>query len=189
MPDPKPANVLDHLMRIEAKLDALMAHLGATGRPAASSNGARPPSGSTGEVAPDHDLDGEHGNPAIRKDPHKWDAERDGSFIGCTYSECPPEYLDMVASTNDWRADQDDAKGAAGEKNPKGYPKSGRFARMDAARARGWAARKRREGGGAPGRAPAPPDDQSNWDDDIPSYGPASTAAQAHPVKPDERKT
>lgn len=89
-----------------------------------------------GEVADAAELDSQWGNPQIRKDPPRWSGE---SFAGCRFSECSPEYLDTVASFNDWRADQDDKAGAV---DAKGRPKS-YFARKDAARARGWAARIR----------------------------------------------
>lgn len=86
-------------------------------------------------VAPDADLDGKYGNPVVRKDPPRWDGQ---SFAGKFYSECPPEYLDNLASFLEWRATKEEAE-----------PEKARYAaysRRDAARARGWSARKRSAG-------------------------------------------
>jgi hypothetical protein len=94
------------------------------------------PPPSDGPVASDDDLDSKHGNPEVRKDPGRWRGE---SMAGRRFSDCPPEYLDVLASLFDWRAEQDEKKGDARSK----------WARLDAARARGWARRLR--GGGASG--------------------------------------
>ena len=93
-------------------------------------------SGGGGGVASDRELDGEYGDPEIRRDPPRWTGE---PFAGRRYSETSPEYLDCVADFNDWRADKDDESGA---KDNKGRPKSA-WARKDARLARGWAARLR----------------------------------------------
>jgi hypothetical protein len=79
------------------------------------------------------DLDGEHGDPIIKaKDPRDWTGE---PMKGRHFSECPPEYLDLLADRFDYFASQEqDAKKA-------------RYNRLDAARARGWAARIRAGGG------------------------------------------
>lgn len=84
-----------------------------------------------GAVAPDSDLDSQWGDPAIRFDSKKWAGE---SMVGRKFSETTAEYLDILADTKEWQAN-----------NPK--PGKERFAdydRRDAARARGWAARLRR---------------------------------------------
>lgn len=81
-------------------------------------------------VASDEDLDGKYGNPEVRKDPSRWKGE---SMVGRKYSECPPEFLDVLAALCDWRAEQDEKKGDARSK----------WARLDALRARGWAKRMR----------------------------------------------
>lgn len=102
--------ILDVLARLEAKIDALTA--------------ARPATDPTPAV----DLDGEWGNPEVKKNPPRWHGD---SHAGLRYSDCSPEFLDEMASFHDWRVTkaEDDKK--------RGY------ARLDAARARGWAARLR----------------------------------------------
>lgn len=75
------------------------------------------------------DLDGEHGNPVVKaKDPRDWTGE---PMKGRRFSECPANYLDLIADRFDYFASQEqDAKKA-------------RYNRLDAARARGWAERVR----------------------------------------------
>lgn len=125
---------------------------------AGSSSGA---SGSAGaDVATDAEMDGPYGDPAIKSDPKRWEGP---SFAGCNYSECPPDYLDVVAGFKDWQAGKDDAAKAVDNKN---RPKS-QWARKDAKLARGWAARKR-AGWQAPTRAAQPAGEPSG------DYGGAS---------------
>lgn len=127
----------DRAARIEKMLAALCAHLGVPGYGRAA--GARPAAAggsSAGAVAPDHDLDSEYGDPEIRRDPKRWTGD---SFVGHRYSQTPPEYLDTLASQLDWQADRDEESDA---RDNKGRPKA-QYARRDAARARGWAARLR----------------------------------------------
>lgn len=101
--------------------------------------GARP-TAAGGEIASAADLDSERGNPTIRKDPRDWKGQ---SYVGRRYSDATPDYLDMLAALKEWQAKRDDDAGARGEKTPSGYPRDGKFARLDAARARGWAQRLR----------------------------------------------
>jgi len=105
-----------------------------------------------GEVASDRDLDGPHGNQAVRKDPKRWNVERDGSYVGCKWSECPPEYLETLAGFKDWQAQQDDKKGDEDSK------RKASFSRLDAKRMRGWAQRLR-NGWKAPASDPGFVDD------------------------------
>lgn len=137
----KGGGVKEQLDRIEKQLAAIASHLGIGARATTA----------TATVASDRDLDGEYGNPEVRSNPKDW---KGASMIGRRFSDCPAEFLDMVADLNDWRAKKDDEAGARGETNAKGKPKDGHFARLDAARARGWAARVR-AGGGKPKAAPA----------------------------------
>jgi hypothetical protein len=118
-----------------------------------------------GDVASERDMDGEYGNPTIKKDPPRWNVDVNGSFAGCSYSECPPEYLDVVATFKDWLADKDEASGA---KDAKGRPKS-QWSRKDARLARGWAKRKRDgwNDGGGNRSAPAPEAPSGNAPDVI----------------------
>ncbi len=93
--------------------------------------------GAVGAIASDRDLDGQWGDPEIKaKDPRDWTGP---SMKGRHYSECPPDYLDMVAERLDYFAEQADAENKVTDK---GKPVS-QYNRSDAARARGWAKRIR----------------------------------------------
>lgn len=87
-------------------------------------------------IASDRELDGQYGNPVLKFQPRDWTGP---SFKNRTFSECPPELLDLVAESNDWFAQQAEQKN---EKTAKGKPVA-EFKRADAARARGWAKRIR----------------------------------------------
>lgn len=116
--------ILLRLSAIEARLAALES------RPASS--GA-----ASGAVAPDSDLDSQWGDPVVRKDPKRWLENAGASYVGLPFSQCPPDYLDAAASLFDWKAGKDDEKGT------EEAAKYAKYARKDAARARGWAARIR----------------------------------------------
>jgi hypothetical protein len=98
----------------------------------ASAGGTGPAAG----VASDYELDGQYGNPEIKKDPPRWSGE---SFVGRTFSQTSADYLECVAGFKDWSAAKDDETGAV---DGKGRPKS-HWARKDASLARGWAKRLR----------------------------------------------
>lgn len=118
------AEIMAVLARLENKIDALAARKAA---PATIPDG--------GAVASEKDLDSQYGDPSIKKkDPPRWDGP---SFVGKKYSECSPEYLDCLAGFLDWKAEKDAEKGTEDGNKYAGY------ARKDAARARGWAKRKR----------------------------------------------
>lgn len=75
------------------------------------------------------ELDGPHGDPIVRaKDPRDWTGE---PMKGRHFSECSPDYLDMLAERFDYFASQEQD------------PKKAKYNRLDAARARGWAQRIR----------------------------------------------
>lgn len=120
-------------------------------------------SGVTGAIASDRDLDGQWGDPEIKaKDPRDWTGP---TMKGRHFSECPPDYLDMLAERFDYFAEQADAENKVTDK---GKPVS-QYNRADAARARGWAKRIRE---GRHTQAP-PPSSPDGWaaaptDDDIP---------------------
>jgi hypothetical protein len=100
-------------------------------------------------VASDTDLDGHYGNPIVKaKHPHDWTGE---PMNGKRFSECPAEYLELVADRLDYFAGQSEA---TGELASNGKPVAG-YKRLDAARARGWAKRVR-EGKTARAKAAAP---------------------------------
>lgn len=138
-------NMDEKLDRIEKKLDTLLSLLRANGANAAAAarpraEGAPPATNRGGEVATDSDLDSPRGDPEVRFIPKRWSG---ADMKGKRFSECEPEFLDMLADAFDWFANRDDESGAV-DKN--GNPKS-RWGRLDAARARGWANRIRNGGG------------------------------------------
>lgn len=113
--------ILARLTAIEARLAALESGTGA--RVASTTSSA-------GRVADDRDLDGQHGNPTVKFDPKRWDGV---SHKGLPFSECEPAFLDCYAEALEWSA-----------ANPKaGKEKYADYDARDAARARGWAQRKR----------------------------------------------
>lgn len=74
-------------------------------------------------------CDGPHGDPVIKaKDPRDWTGD---SMQGRKMSECPPEYLEMLAERLDYFASKEED------------PKKQKYNVLDANRARAWAARKR----------------------------------------------
>src|ERR1044072_4744523 len=116
-----------------------------------------------GVVADDRELDSAYGDPVVRKDPSSkyWEGP---SYSGVKLSECPPDYLDAFAKYKD---------ACAYANEQEGKPEKAKYAtydRRDAARARGWAARKRagwrpRGGAGMGGHAVKDYGDE-DYDDD-----------------------
>ncbi len=107
------------LHSIDASLKLLVRHLGADRKEAET----KP------QTAVTVNLDGPRGDPTIRaKSPRDWSGE---DQLGKPFSECPPEYLDLLAERFDYfnETETDEKK--------RGYNA------MDAAKARGWAARIR----------------------------------------------
>lgn len=116
------------LKSIDLSLKSLVAiaRAKADARAAASSNGDK-------RVATDAELDGPHGDPEVRaKNPRDFVGP---SMVGRRFSECPPEYLDLVADRFDYFATRQ-------EDNEDGRKKA-HYNKLDAARARGWALRIR----------------------------------------------
>jgi hypothetical protein len=75
------------------------------------------------------DLDGPHGDPVVRaKDPRDWTGE---PMKGRTFSQCPADYLDMIAERFEYFAGKETDE------------KKAKYCRLDAARARGWSQRIR----------------------------------------------
>jgi hypothetical protein len=132
------ASLESRLVRLEQRLDAALA------KPAQPTAGMKQAS-AAGRVATDGEMDGQRGNPEVRNNPKRWSGE---DCKGRRFSECPPDFLDDLASLFDWMADKDDEAGARGELDPRGYAKDGKWKRLDAALARGWAKRLR-DGWGA----------------------------------------
>ena len=85
-------------------------------------------------IASDRDLDSKFGDPEVRaRDPKDWTG---APQQGKKFSECPAEYLDMVADRLDYFASQNPGETEDDKKKLK-------YQKLDAARARGWAARVR----------------------------------------------
>ncbi|HEU4411233.1 MAG TPA: hypothetical protein VFS43_38625 [Polyangiaceae bacterium] len=128
------------LERLEHKLDMLLSHLGVL----AAQGGHESAPGHTPAAPPalEVDIDGPRGNPEVRFIPKRWEG---ANYKGKTFSECDPDFLDMLAEAFDYFARKEDETGAL-DKN--GGPKS-RWTRLDAGRARAWA--KRLRGGGHAG--------------------------------------
>lgn len=126
----------DRVVKIEGILLALCSarDVAPGGGKAPKSNGASQQKTGGGVVAEARDLDGQYGDPTVKKDPKQWPGE---SYAGCKFSECPADYLDILADLKDWMADKDEQKGT-----PDGT-KYAKYGRLDAARARGWSERKR----------------------------------------------
>lgn len=116
-------------------------------------------------LAADRDLDGQYGNPVIKFNPRDWTGP---SFKGRHFSECPAPFLELVAETFDYFAEQAEAKHELTNQGKPAAP----YKRSDAARARAWAKRIRdgwqpraplavppNGNGAAPGWATAPLDE------------------------------
>jgi len=87
-------------------------------------------------VASDADLNSQYGDPEVRaKSPRDWTG---ASQQGKHFSECPAEYLDLVAERLEYFAGQNEM-----EEGDQEAAKKARWNRLDASRARGWAARIR----------------------------------------------
>lgn len=130
---PTSEDVYKVLQSIDSRLQALNQHFGA----GIVHGAAQTPQGqgSVPAVASDRDLDSQYGNPEVKaKDPRDWTGD---TMKGKRFSECPPEYLDLVASRLDYFASQTEGSQDHEEQ------KKRRYNLIDASRARGWAARKR----------------------------------------------
>lgn len=79
--------------------------------------------------APTVNLDTAHGNPKLRFLPRDWSGS--GEFKGMTFSQCPPDLLDIVADSLEYFASKADD------------PQKKKYDTLDASRARAWAARLR----------------------------------------------
>jgi len=55
----------------------------------------------SGTVANDRALDAPNGNPIVKFTPRRWEGD---SFNGCTYRDCSPEFLEVLAEALDWSA-------------------------------------------------------------------------------------
>jgi hypothetical protein len=129
--------LLSMLNDIKFRLDRLSTRLGTPAEsPKAAPQAQSQQPAQVFEVATDDDLDGQYGNPEIRKDPPRWKGE---SQVGKRYSECTPEFLEVLAGFLTWKAGESDKK----QETTSGGQAKSYYIRKDAARARGWAARFR----------------------------------------------
>lgn len=97
----------------------------------------RSPAGPAGsQVADDRDLDSQYGDPVVKFNPRDWSGD---SCKGLPMSQCPAEFLEMLAGTFDYFAKKAEE---TGETTNAGKPVAP-YKRKDAARARGWALRIR----------------------------------------------
>lgn len=121
---PLDAEILEVLKSIDASLKALVGKAPAAQAPA--TNGPT--------VASDRDLDSQYGDPEVKaKDPRDWTGP---TMRGRKFSQCPPEYLDMVAERLDYFCSTNPGATEDDQKKLK-------YQRLDASRARGWAKRLR----------------------------------------------
>ncbi len=97
-------------------------------------DGARAPAapgrnaGTQAAVASDADLDGQYGDKQVKFDPKRWQGQ---SYKGANYSECPSDYLLVLAEFLEWSA-----------ANPReGKEKYAAYDLRDAGLARGFARR------------------------------------------------
>lgn len=136
------AAVLAVLKSIDATLKEMLAV--AKARKAAPP--AAPAQQSSGSVASDADLDSQYGDPQVTFNPRDWPGT---SCKGLQMSQCPAEFLDMIAETFEYFARKAEENN---ETTSSGKPVAG-FKRKDAARARGWAKRVREGKVAAPAAA------------------------------------
>ena len=137
----EPVTEIDHLEAIlleQRRTNMLLERLIGGGLPPRPRGDAVAPVRGTGaaskDVADDADLDGEWGNPKVRRNPPLWHGQ---DCAGMSYSDCPPDFLDTLADFLDWCARESDKKN---ELANNGKPRAP-YLRKDAARARGWALR------------------------------------------------
>jgi hypothetical protein len=120
-------NALGHLRSIDAALHQIVRLLQSRDQRSA---------GNGNEVADDRDLDGKYGDPEVKFEPRDWHGE---NCKGLRMSECPAEFLEMIAGTFDYFARKADENNELANNGKPVAP----YKRRDAARARGWALRKR----------------------------------------------
>lgn len=121
--NPELSEVLAILNRLETKLNQLLA-IGVKTSPGTAVNV---------EAASDEVLDGQYGDPEIRRDPPKWEGP---SYAGQRMSAVPdPAYLKKLAGFLLWQAGKDEERGDDKSK------KNAWYSRQRASMALGWARR------------------------------------------------
>lgn len=97
-------------------------------------------------VATEQEMSGERGDPKVRFDVKRnWTDMGKPSFKGRKASECDPDFLDLYADGLDYFAGKAQEKINSGDQDPK-LKDAVKYDSLDAARARGWAQRIRRNG-------------------------------------------
>lgn len=91
------------------------------------------------EIADDRELDSQRGDPEVKFMPRDWTGP---DYKGRHLSECPPDLLDMLATTFDYFARKAEESGKVTSTGKPVAP----YERKNAARARGWAKRHRERG-------------------------------------------
>lgn len=119
------SEIHDMMRRLEQKLDEVHKLLRAMPTPTVEYKQL---------TSDDADLDSKYGNPKVKFMAKNWKGQ---DVTGWSFSDCPPEYLDMHAHMLDYFAKKDSA-------NPE-KAKDAIWRAKDAARARGWAERLRRQ--------------------------------------------
>lgn len=104
-----------------------------------ATRGAAP--GAAPDVATDYELSGEYGDPLVAYDPKLWTGE---PMVGRRFSQTSPAYLEAVAGFCDWKVSKNEEELAAGtSKDAEKAAKTIKYSKLEARRARGWAARLR----------------------------------------------
>jgi hypothetical protein len=170
---------------IDARLAALEARLTLVEARLASGDGASSSSDSGGAIASDRELDSDWGDPVVKKDPKRWLDQNGDSYAGCKMSECPSDYLKMLASLFDWMADKDEEQKKTYRDRKGNDVPTAPLNRKSASKARGWAKRNAGKAAtpalpqrGTGGGGDAPSTAQSDFaatDDDIPFIFDATT--------------
>lgn len=123
---------LGHLASIDASLKRLVE----LSEKRLARAAASPKAENSEAVAPDSDLDGQHGDEIVKFAPRDWTGR---NFVRHRMSECPTPFLEMLAESCEYFARKNDERS---EKDSKGSPKS-YWDKQTARRARGWAIRNR----------------------------------------------
>ncbi len=124
--------IADRLLDIDATLKELLAL--SKSKRAGLPTGKESLPATQPTVATDADLDSQYGDPVVKFDPRDWTGD---NYRGQKFSVCPPDFLDALAKAFDYFVSKNDAHGDAES------AKKAHYDRLNAARARGWAARKR----------------------------------------------
>lgn len=164
MQDAWTPTLVDNALRLLTSIDISLQRLTTQG--SVTKRAADVPT--TAKVATAADLDSTYGDEPVKFNPKFWSGD---SCKGKTMSECPPDFLDMLAESFGYFAGLSEA---AGTKTTSGKPKAD-YERRSERRARGWAARMRAGWTPPPQEAPpawatAPPEPLGDWTGDAPRF-------------------